>query len=502
MISNIDIAIFIIFLAATIIFGLSSSYGIANIKEYAIGDKKFSTATIAATIVATWVSGQAFFAILSESYVDGLYFIWSEMGYVVCLLSISLIFAPRMGEFMNSLSVAEAMGTLYGKHVRTITAISGFITSGGMIAMQLKITGTLLKYCFNYPEIYGIITSGAVITIYSSLGGIKSVTFTDVIQFITFSVMMPTLTFVVLSNIADAQTLSQIFVTNEMFNYREIFDFSRPRSLYFLFLFLFSAIPGFGPASFQRIVMSKNLAQVKSSFFIAAITCFFITLVICFLGVLIFVTTPNLTYEQLIYHVLFNYSSPGLIGLILAGITAMVMSTADSYVNSSAVLFVHDFCKPIGIKMKNELFVTRIASFLLGIISIVIALTVGDTLGGSVILANMLYMPIVTVPFILAIFGFRSSSKSVLISMSAGALTVIIWEKFLPTEYIPGIIPGMIANLTLLFTSHYILKQEGGWISIKDPSPLIAIKQRQRSKLKQLTQAIKEFNFSKFMEKK
>lgn len=501
MISSIDIGIFIGFLAVTIILGLSSSYGITNIREYAIGDKKFSTAAIAATIVATWASGQAFFAILSESYKDGLYKIWTELGYAVSLLLTGLVLAPRMGEFMNNLSIAEAMGELYGKRVRIITAIAGFIASGGMIAMQLKISGDLLKYCFNWPEAYGIIISGIVITMYSSLGGIKSVTFTDVIQFVTFSVMIPTLTFFILGTVEDSNVLIQTVTTHELFDYSQVFNFTRPKSLYFLFFFLFLAIPGFGPSTFQRISMAKNVNQVKKSFCIAAVTCYLIGIIICFLGVLIFSTNPNLTYDEIIHWALFKHSYPGLIGSILAGITAMVMSTADSYVNSSSVLFVHDFCKPIGVRIKNELFATRIASFVLGIISILIALVIYDSLRGLVLFANMFYMPIVTVPFILAVFGFRSTSKSVLIGMFAGATAVILWEKFLHIEYIPGLVPGMVANLLFLFASHYILRQKGGWIGIKDQAPIIEIRQQRRLRLKQWGEAIKNFSFAKFMEK-
>ena len=57
---NIDTVIFIGFLVINLIFGLFSSRGIKNIKEYAVGNRNFSTATIAATIIATWI-GSGFF---------------------------------------------------------------------------------------------------------------------------------------------------------------------------------------------------------------------------------------------------------------------------------------------------------------------------------------------------------------------------------------------------------------------------------------------------------
>jgi len=176
VIAQIDIAIFIGFIALTMIVGLSSSYGIKSMREYAIGDKKFSTATIAATIVATRAGGNYFFMIISETYANGLYFIWSQLGGVIAMLFLGAFFAPRMGEFLNNLSIAEAMGSLYGKNVRIITAITGFMVSGGLLAGQLKVSGLMFEYCFGYPEVYGIIIGGILVTFYSAFGGLRSVT--------------------------------------------------------------------------------------------------------------------------------------------------------------------------------------------------------------------------------------------------------------------------------------------------------------------------------------
>jgi|GEM_PF-5711476 len=71
-------------------------------------------------------------------------------------------------------------------------------------------------------------------------------------------------------------------------------------------------------------------------------------------------------------------------------------------------------------------------------------------------------MPLVSVPFTLVIFGFRSSTKAVLIGMTAGFTTVVSWYMASLT-FIDPIVPGMIANLVFLLGSHYLFKQQGGW---------------------------------------
>ena len=75
MIASVDTIIFLGFLVVNIVLGLTSSRGIKTIREYAIGDRNFSTATITTTIVATWITGEVFFTTISETYSNGLYFI-------------------------------------------------------------------------------------------------------------------------------------------------------------------------------------------------------------------------------------------------------------------------------------------------------------------------------------------------------------------------------------------------------------------------------------------
>ena len=56
-----------------------------------------------------------------------------------------------MTEFIGKLSIAEAMGDLYGQRVRLITTISGFIGVSGFIAVQLKITGIIVGFKAQIP---------------------------------------------------------------------------------------------------------------------------------------------------------------------------------------------------------------------------------------------------------------------------------------------------------------------------------------------------------------
>lgn len=89
---DIDIAIVIGFLLLNLSVGLYYGQGVKTIKEYALGGRNFSTATLTATIIATWIGGDNFSLYLSETYTEGLYFILSSFGALAAFLIVGYIY--------------------------------------------------------------------------------------------------------------------------------------------------------------------------------------------------------------------------------------------------------------------------------------------------------------------------------------------------------------------------------------------------------------------------
>ena len=353
----------------------------------------------------------------------------------------------------------------------------------------------IFEYALEIPRIYGIISAAVIVTLYSALGGIKSVTFTDIIQFITFGTVIPAMAYILFSSLENVSIVTNTLTNNPLFDYRKIFDFSNSSSLYHLFVFIFFVIPALNPAIFQRVAMAKNIKQASNSFIISAIVCLLLVLIVCWIGVLMLAIHPNIESNQVIRRIISDYSFiVGYRGVVLAGIMAMVMSTVDSFINSTSVIFVHDFLKPLKVKfVENELISARIVSLLIGILSLILSLREGSILE-LVIVTYSLYMPIVAVPFIMAILGFRSTGKSVLLGMGAGFATIVVWDYLLQIKTVNSIPFGMIANLIVLMGSHYLLQQKGGWVGIKDQAPLIIIRNERKLRIKRFLHNLKSFS--------
>ena len=500
---DIDIAIVVGFLILTLVVGLGHGQRVKTIKDYALGGRNFSTAALVATIVATWVSGSGFVVALSKTYTDGLHYKVASTGIAISFLIISYILIPRMGEFLGKTSIAESMGDLYGQKVRLITAVAGTIGSAGSVAVQFKVFGGIFSYFLTIPSYLSVIIAGMIATIYSAFGGIRAVTFTDILQFFAFGVIIPLLGFIIWNSFFNGGFSLSEAAADPKFNLDILFSSSNPRFFAMMTMFCYFAIPTFSAPTFQRIAMGSNIMQSRKAFFIAGLILVLVQIITAWVPFLLYSMNPNIPSDQLLGYIVDNYSYIGLKGLIIVAVIAFAMSTADSRINAASVLFTNDLYK-VFIKSTKEIFVSRFFALTLGVASIIFALIETDILG-VLIFANSFYYPIVTPPFLLTIFGFRSSGKSVLIGMCAGlAVTIIL--KIFPIEFLTlsqkmfGVLFAMFSNTVFLLGSHYLLKQSGGWIGIKDKS--YQEKQKKKPNLqKRISCWLREFSFMGYCRK-
>lgn len=456
----IDIIFFTIFLTANLILGIQAGFRVNSFREYAVGSKDFSTGVLTATILATWINGGTLFYSLSNIYTSGLRFIIVFTGPVICLLLIGQVLAIRMYNLLDNLSVAETMGNLYGTTARVITGISGILGRIGHLAVQFQIMAQMLALISGLQGAKVTVIAATVVIIYSAFGGVRAVTMTDMLQFFTFSMFIPLLALIAWDNLRDPKQVSNLLATEPMFSFRETVSWNSKfiSSLYVLFVFAF---PSLNPTIFQRIVMARDFRQVRRAFTQAAGINLLINMTIAWMAILLVASSTELDPNNLIPHIINRYAYVGLKGLVAVGITAMAMSTADSDLNSFSVLAVHDILKPIFPSFKESIKAARVCSVLIGILGLLLAMREGDILKLLLLTASF-YMPIVSVPLLMAIFGFRSTPRAALTGMTAGTITVLIWHQYLTHLDLPAVIPGILANLVSLLGSHYLLGEEDG----------------------------------------
>ncbi|MHA7877456.1 MAG: sodium:solute symporter family protein [Bacteroidota bacterium] len=496
----IDIGIFVVFLVVNLIVGLRCSRSVKTIRDYALGGKNFSTSTLAATIVATWLGGDAIFYIITNVYKGGMYFIIPIVCWTVCILITGQL-AARMGEFLDAVSVAEVMRRLYGEQAQIITAIFGVLSCVGCVAIQLKVISVVITLIWGVAGIWITILASIIVITYSAFGGIKAVTYTDVFQFLAFGVFIPITALVIWHSLRlDSHHVVMATLTQSpVFNLQKVIGW-HPKFLGSVALACFFLIPSIDPAIFQRIAMGRDVKQTHVAFNHAAFPFLLILLSMIWIGILLLSADDGLLPNDLVHYIVDQYAYPGLRGLLGVGILAMAMSTSDSYINASAVLLSNDLAKKFNLFTKDPISSTRLFAVVCGGGGLLLALHTEDLLELA-LLPGSFYMPVVTVPLLLAIFRFRSSTRTVLLGMTFGFTATLFWKLFMQHMVINSIFTGMLANLIGLMGSHYLLGEPGGWQQAAPGSPLALARTARRQAWQRRIRAIRAFRLYPYLQK-
>lgn len=183
---NVDIAIISLFLLVNLVTGFYSGRGIKTMETEILELLLLLQLLLQCGLAAV------FLRYVYRKLIKRVYgFFLLLLGDVLSLIIIGYVFVPRMKEFFGSLSVAETMGNLYGGNVRLITALSSIAQAIAMTALQIKVFSTVFFHFFGFSSVYATCVKSLVVIFYSAWGGIKAITFTDVIQFLTFGMFIP-----------------------------------------------------------------------------------------------------------------------------------------------------------------------------------------------------------------------------------------------------------------------------------------------------------------------
>ncbi|KJV90113.1 solute symporter family protein [Rickettsia bellii str. RML An4] len=344
----------------------------------------------------------------------------------------------------------------------------------GRIAIQFHIASLVLELFFGISNFYVNLCLATFIISYSAFGGVKSVTFTEAVQFFTYSAVIPVIGIIVWNVFSDPTISIDSNVQHHLTDLGMIFNYTNPKFWISLNIFIYFAIPSLGPSIFQRILMAKDIHQISRTFFISAIIC--LCLSVLFIWIAILLLSQNaVDSSQLFSQITKSYI--GFKGLIVGVIMAMIISSTNSYINVATVSFINDICK------KTSLRYSYVTAVIIGLIGFVISLYTKDLINIFLLLTSI-YLPIITLPLILLIYGFKSTAKTFFIGAVAALLTIIVWQLFSLRQIIGiyPILPAAIINLIFFLGSHYILKQPGGFGSLKEPLSVRLIKQERRRK--------------------
>jgi Na+/proline symporter len=452
-----DYLIVYVFLLITLIVGFWSGRGVRDIRAYAIGNRAFGTAALLLTFLATEVGGQGVINIAGEIGTTGVIVMLTFLSFPISYIVQALWIAPKMVRFPNCMTMGDIMGELYGRPSQVITGILSFITTICASGAEILMLGLAAQSLLGIDARIGMIVGGLILTFYVVQGGINSVTTTDVLQFLVLLVLLPVLAATALQHAGGIKEVlthipsPQLSLSNH------------PNFSYYLVLFLSFGVFHFNtldPALIQRMLMAKSGQQLRSMFLTLAGLFTVLFMIFLLLGTTGHQLYPTLAAADIVPHMIKTLLPTGLRGIMMAGIIAVVMASADSYLQTAGLTLVHDVLEPLcayrAIKL-NEIHWVRYTTLLAGLLIIGLGLIQGDDLYELIFAYLEFAGPLLAFPFFTGILGLKPDRRAFYVA-TAVTLSVFLLGKLLLPEQHAHFLPiiCVVASGLTFFTVHLV----------------------------------------------
>ncbi|WP_340112333.1 sodium:solute symporter family protein [Maribellus mangrovi] len=431
--SWIDLSIFIVYLAAMLGVGIYFLRKNKNTDDYYVGGRKLSSIHIGLSVVATDVGGGFSIGLGGLGFTMGLSGSWLLFTGLLGAWMSGVFLIPRISELARRksfLSFPQFLEYIFDRRVALIAGIISAIGYLGFTSSQILAGAKLASSTFDGLNLnYALLIMGVIAVVYTVLGGLKAVIYTDTIQWI---VLMAGLIFVGIpisyysigGYEAIKNTIEPEFLSLQNISWQQIINW------------MFTIIPIWfiGMTLYQRIYAAKNTRAAQTGWFIAGL---FEYPVMAFMGVILGMfarvavengllagyTLTNLDAEMGLPVLLKIVLPVGLLGIVLSAYFSAIMSTADSCLMAASGNILTDVLKKHD--SPNSLRFSQLLTLAIGTIALLLALKMTSVL--ELMLHSYSFMVSgMIVPVLAALFTKHPNSRAALAAMITGGTTTLI----------------------------------------------------------------------------
>lgn len=453
----IIMATIIIYLATVVYIGVLCSKKNDAVDDFYLGGRKLGPFVTAMSAEASDMSSWLLMGLPGLAYLTGVAdAAWTAIGLAIGTYVNWLIVAKRIRKYTHgydAFTIPDFFSKRFGDDKKVLTLIAAVIIVVFFIpytASGFAACGKLFSSLFGFNYLASMIISAVIIVAYCTLGGFLAASMTDLIQSI---VMTIALVVVVLFGINVAGGLDTIIENSKVLpGYLGLFDTysaatnsAEPYSLLKIASMLAWGLGYFGmPHVLLRFMAIEDENKLKLSRRVATIWVVISLSVAVFIGIVGLSMTKagaievleGSASETIIVKIAHLLSTHGIFvaivaGIILAGILAATMSTADSQLLAAASSISQNIVTEVfGIKMTKEksMNVARITVVIISIIAVILASNPNSSVFEIVSFAwagfGATFGPVV----LCALFWKRANKYGIMSGMVAGGVMIFVWK--------------------------------------------------------------------------
>ncbi len=459
----IAFAVFVLTLALPVIVGLIAMRRTKDQSDFFVGGMAMNRFVVALSAVSSGRSSWLVLGLCGMAYTRGVGAVWAVVGYVVVEMLQFVYVGRRLRAGAQEASAITLLDYLESRfHDRThVIRIVGaliiaiFITA--YVAAQLNAGAVSLSAALGISKLGALAAAAALIVVYMVLGGFIAVAYNDVVRAV---IMLVGLVVLPVYGIIEIGGVGTLLSTLAALDPAMIDPLSLSAGAFFGFVGIGLGSPG-QPHILVRYMSVDDPDQLRYSAVVGTVWNVVLGWGALFVGLVGRAVVPDVAdlpeeSSEMVYLALSSrFFDPAFYGLLVGGVFAAILSTADSQLLVVASTFVRDVYEQVirhgeAIDERRKLALSRIVVVIAGLVSVALAYIAEDLVFWLVLFAwgglGASFGPVV----ILALYDRRTSRAGVIAGMITGTVVIIVWKLWLKQatglyELIPGFALSTIA---------------------------------------------------------
>ncbi|MGL4723770.1 MAG: sodium:solute symporter [Scandinavium sp.] len=389
--------------------------------DYAVAGRRLAPLMFTGTMASTVLGGASTLGSIGLGYQYGLSGLWlaTSLGCGLIVLSLFLV-TPLLKLKLHT--VTQMLAWRYHPQIRIPGALMMMLYDLMVAVTSVIAIGTILEALLGLPFLWAVWVGGGVVVGYVFLGGMWSLTITDIFQFI---MMTLGLLFILMPASVIRAGGWEAMQTALPASFFSLIHIGWPTILTWFLIYSLGIL--IGQDIWQRVFTARSARCARWGGVSAGLYCIVWGVMGAVIGMSCRVIFPNISNPDTVFMAAVEGILPvGLRGIVIAASLAALMSTASACMMATSTLFMYDLYPSLSGKAPGTLTADRRATLFFGLLILLLASLIADVLTALTVAYNIL-VGILLIPLIGAISWKRASTAGAMWAMALSACTLLFF---------------------------------------------------------------------------
>ncbi len=291
----LDWLIVVAYLLYVVFDGIKRSKSTHELRGYFLANRSLPWWAVGLSIMATQMSAITLVGTTGQAYDSGMRFIQFYYGLPIAMIILSVTAVPFFYR-AKVFTAYEFLEKRFDSKTRSLTSFLFLVSRGLSCGVIISAPAVILSVVLGWNLVATVLVIGIPTILYTMIGGVQAVTWTDVKQMVVILVGMTVVILVILGRLPDEISLGGALKLAAVAGHLETMDFSFDLNETYTFwsgllggLFLMLSYFGCDQSQVQRYLTARSVGEGRISLLMSAVLKIPIQFVILLIGVLVFV---------------------------------------------------------------------------------------------------------------------------------------------------------------------------------------------------------------------